>query len=240
MQTHQTSAQTVVNQLQNKLRDSGWQEILKTFMVSDDFLTIIQHLEILVKDDKRFTPRLKQVFRAFEECPTSSLKVIIVNASDPYTSIGVADGIAFSCSNTEKPEQLLQLVINAVNRTVYDKSAICDFDQDLAKWSKQGVLLLNTSLTTQIDKPGKHHDLWKPFIMFLIDIINARYPHIVWVFLGKNASEFADMVNDDHDKLYAPHPAGALYITPSVWDCADVFNIVNQLLEKQNKSTISW
>lgn len=240
MQTHQNNVKEVVDQLQNKLRNSGWQELLKTFMVSEDFSTTIQQLELLVQDNKRFTPRLKQVFRAFEECPTSMLKVIIVNAADPYTSIGVADGIAFSCSNTEKPEQLLQLIMNAVNHTVYQNFDTQHFDQDLSRWSKQGVLLLNTSLTTQIDKPGKHHDLWKPFITFLIDMLNARYKNLIWVFLGKNTSEFADMVNDDHDKLYTLHPASALYVTPSVWDCSDVFNNVNQLLEKQKSSTISW
>lgn len=240
MQSAQNNTKTVVETLQNKLRKSGWQELLKTFMVSKDFLTIIQQLESQVKDDKRFTPRLKQVFRAFEECPAAELKVIIVNAADPYTSIGVADGIAFSCSNTGKPEQLLQLILNAVNNSVYKGSEEKSVEPDLSRWSKQGVLLLNTSLTTQIDKPGKHHELWNPFLMFLIDIINSRYEHIVWVFLGQNAAEFDDMVNDNHDKLYASHPASGLYVTPSDWGCADVFNNVNELLEKQKKSTISW
>lgn len=236
----QNSTEMVVKQLQNRLRESGWQELLKTFMVSEDFITIIQQLESFVQDNKRFTPRLKQVFRAFEECPVSELKVIIVNASDPYTSIGVADGIAFSCSNTENPESLLKIVLQAVNTSVYGDSEVKSLEADLARWSKQGVLLLNTSLTTQIDKPGKHHELWFPFIMFLIDMINIRHTNMIWVFLGKNASEFTDMVNDDHDKLYALHPASALYVTPAVWNCSDVFNIVNQLLEKQGKSTISW
>jgi uracil-DNA glycosylase len=83
----------------DKLQPSGWGKVLKPFIFSSDFDKIISQLAVLAKDGKRFTPPLKSIFRAFEECPIDQLKVVIVG-QDPYPQFGVADGISFSCSNT--------------------------------------------------------------------------------------------------------------------------------------------
>jgi uracil-DNA glycosylase len=61
-----------------KLEPSGWKPVLKSFIESSDFDNIIKQLVRLTKDGKRFTPTLKQLFRAFEECPYDKLKVIVV------------------------------------------------------------------------------------------------------------------------------------------------------------------
>ena len=94
-----------------KLEPSGWHRPLRSFIFSSDFENIIKQLIILSKDGKRFTPKLSQLFRAFEECPYDELKVIIL-AQDPYPRLGVADGIAFSCSNTMEQELSLRLILN--------------------------------------------------------------------------------------------------------------------------------
>ena len=121
----------------------------------------------LTNDGKRFTPPLKDIFKAFEECPYDKLKIIIVS-QDPYPSFGIADGIAFSCSKTNDIQPNLKFILEEINKTVYDNQIISK-DPDLKRWSNQGVLLLNTALTTTIGKSGQHYNIWKPFIAYLFD-----------------------------------------------------------------------
>jgi len=93
--------QEIKQKMFDKLEPSGWSRVFKSFIFSSDFDQILSKLWDLSQSDKRFTPPLKQVFRAFEECPYDKLQVVIVG-QDPYPQLGVADGISFSCGNTGK------------------------------------------------------------------------------------------------------------------------------------------
>jgi uracil-DNA glycosylase len=158
---------------------------------------------------------------------------------DPYPQLGVADGIAFSCGNTKKPELSLRYMLHAVNDTVYQgKKDVKTFDPDLRRWSNQGVLLLNTALTTEINKIGKHLDIWQPFIAYLVDMLNASYNDYVWVFMGKKAQHYEDLVDGILNNtllLQCSHPASAAYAKSASWDCNNIFNAVNQHLKEQKK-----
>ncbi len=246
--TNKLDPEEVASKMYNMLKPSnsedGWHNLLKSFLVSTDFVKIIQTLEDLVADDKRFTPPLRMVFRAFTECPLDKLKVIVVG-QDPYPQLGVADGISFSCGNTGKREASLRYIHNAIARTVYDnKVDPKDLNPDLVEWSRQGVLMLNTTLTTEVGKIGKHFSIWEPFTTYLIDMLNAKSKEnnepYVWVFLGKKAQELEDLVDDSQIKLRASHPASAAYAKAKEWDCNDVFNEVNRQLEKKGNTKILW
>jgi len=104
--------------LYERLKPSGWGDKLKTFIMSNDFDKILKYLLADVKDGKRFTPPLKYIFRAFEECPYDKLKVVILG-QDPYPQIDTADGIALSCSLKDKPEASLRYLLKEVEDTVY-------------------------------------------------------------------------------------------------------------------------
>lgn len=224
--------------LYEMLKPSGWHDILKGFLLSEDFVNIIKTLETCVENGERFTPPLRQVFNAFIECPYEQCKVIILG-QDPYPQLNVADGIAFSCGNTKKPEASLRYIFKAVNDTVYEsKKDIKTFDPDLKRWANQGVLLLNTALTTEIGKIGKHIDIWQPFITYLVDMLNCSDKDYIWVFMGKKAQEYEDLVDNVLNNtvlLNCSHPASAAYAKSSIWDCNDVFNTVNKHLKHQNK-----
>ena len=224
-------------------KENGWNNLLKGFLVSDDFVTIIKTLEGLVNNEQRFTPPLRMVFRAFSECPFEKLKVVVVG-QDPYPQLGVADGIAFSCGNTRKKEASLRYIHNAIARTVYDNSDPKDLNPDLADWSRQGILMLNTSLTTEVGKIGKHFAIWDPFVKYLIDMLNTKSitdkKPIIWVLLGKKAQEIEELLDDSQIILKASHPASAAYAREKVWNCDDVFNKVNSELEKLNSTKILW
>lgn len=230
----------IKTKLYDSLKESGWHNVLKGFLLSEDFDKILLQLKEKVEDDKRFTPPLKQVFRAFQECPLDTLQVIFIG-QDPYPQLGVADGISFSCSNTMKKEASLRYIHNAVAKTVYDnKVEGKDLSPDLKPWANQGVLMLNTSLTTEVGKIGKHFDIWQPFTAYLLDMLNAMDKKFIWVFLGKKAEEYSELVDDRHVKLVASHPASAAYQKQQEWDCNDIFNKINQEITKKSGKNITW
>ena len=225
----------IKDKLYQKLKSAGYGPALTNYMAGSDFDEILQFLYNESSIDKKWTPGLKYIFRAFEECPYENLKVIILG-QDPYPQLNVADGIAFSCSNTGKIEKSLQYMHASIKETVdvgYVGSA------DLSPWVEQGVLMLNSALTTTIGKPGTHQELWQPFIAYLLDILTHAKDNLVYVFLGKKAQEFADMVPDSNCKIMVSHPASAAY-NGSKWDCNDMWNKINQHLEENGEQRISW
>lgn len=218
----------IKKKLIEKLTLSGWAAKLRGFVQSSDFDRILEALYQTREDGKRFTPPLKQVFRAFEECPEKDLKVIIVG-QDPYPHLGVADGLAFSCGNTLKPQPSLQHIFNAIEATIGVKPT----EPDLTKWANQGVLLLNSALTCQVDKVGSHYNIWAPFIMYLIDMLSLTNSGLIFILLGTKAQELESVIGPNHYILKASHPASAGY-SKTVWDCKDVFNEANKIIEKNN------
>lgn len=223
--------------LYEKLRPSGWGDKLKMFIMSSDFDSILEFLLKDAREGRRFTPTLKQVFRAFEECPYDDLHTVIIG-QDPYPQPFVADGVAFSCGNTDKPEASLRYIHKEVADTIY--GGVYEGKNDLKVWSNQGILMLNTAFTTTIGKIGSHYTLWKPFMAYLLDVLTFNNPGLIYVFMGKKAAEWADSIPDNNPKLFTSHPASAAYNNLEKWDSGDVFNKISNLAEKHHKKKIIW
>ena len=221
----------------DKLEPSGWGKVFKSFIFSSEFEKILNKLWDLSNKNSRFAPTLKQVFRAFEECPYDKLQVVIVG-QDPYPTLNVADGIAFSCSNTNKLQPSLKFILQEVDKTVYDNHVISK-DLDLKRWSNQGILLFNTALTVEIGKIGSHYDIWKPFTAYLFDYLNQNNSDLIYVYMGKKAQEWSDLTNDDNHKFFIKHPASAAY-NGSKWDSDDIFNKISLILNNKDKTIITW
>ena len=234
---NQVNLEEVKVKLYEKLKPSGWGDKLKTFILSSDFDQILQVLLKEAQRGERFTPTLKQVFRAFEECPYDKLKVVMLG-QDPYPQFEVADGIAFSCSNNGKVQKSLKFMFQELEDTVYPDGYT--WDPDLKRWSNQGILLLNTALTTGVSKVGVHYILWQPFIAFLLDVLMYQNPGLIYVFMGQKAKEWADSVPENNYKLFTVHPAAAAHNKLEKWDSGDVFNQISKLVEKSYKEKIVW
>lgn len=228
----------IKEKLLEKLEPSGWARVLKGFIDSKDFESIILELAKQSRDGRRFTPTLKNLFRAFEECPYDELKVIMLG-QDPYPGFGHADGIAFSLSATKDMQPSLEHIFKEVNRTVYDSNNVCT-DKDLTRWANQGILLLNTALTTTVGKVGQHYLIWRPFIAYLLDWLSWHVPGMVYVYMGKKAQEWSDCVNDNNYKFFVSHPASASYSSNLNWDSENVFVKVNEIVEKTYGTKITW
>lgn len=229
----------IKSKLIEMLRPNGWADKLKGFIHSSDFDLLIQQLIDAKEDGKRFTPPLKHVFRAFQECPYHNVRVVIIG-QDPYPQLGVADGLAFSCSLTNYVQPSLQYIFSAIEETVYQGFPTHQ-DPDLTRWAKQGVLLLNSALTTEVGKPATQYDIWEPFLAYVLDIINTLNGSTIFVLMGKKAHEFEALLGEYHHVFKVSHPASAAY-TKSVWDCQDVFNKVNQVITDLNgkEFKINW
>ena len=216
-------------QANDTLQDSGWAPMLTPFINGLDFDLIVEKLVSLVNAERRFTPRFKDIFNGFKECKYDNLRCIIVG-QDPYPQLGVADGIAFSCSKKGKAEKSLQYILKALGDE--------DGDVDLKRWANQGVLLINTAFTCEVNSIGSHYDLWKPFSRYIFENINRHKKDIPVILMGKKAESWEIHLNNQ--KIFkVTHPASAAY-RGGEWDCKNVFALVNAELDKQEKTWIEW
>jgi uracil-DNA glycosylase len=230
--------QDVKQKLYKKLEISGWDDKLRSFLLGNEMDKVLDALLKEAMDGKRFTPPMKHIFRAFEECPYDKVNVVIIG-QDPYPQIETADGLAFSCSIKDKPEVSLQHILKAIKESVPEELQDPNPTNNLDRWAKQGVLLLNSAFTCTIGKPGTHYLLWRPFLINVIDSMMWSKPDTVYVFLGKKAQDYMDLIPDTGCKIAVEHPAAAAY-KGSIWDHGDMFNKINECLDMQGKPKIIW
>lgn len=231
--------QEVKQKLISKLDNTGWDKVLRHYFLGSDLDFILEVLLKESQDSKRFTPQVKYIFSALEKCHFDNIKVVIIG-QDPYPQVGVADGVAFSCSLKDKPEASLKYIMDEISRTVPIEEQDSNKSYDLTRWADQGVLLLNTALTTTIGKPGSHQLLWKHTFTTILDSIIWEKQDVVYMFLGKKAQEFADLVPDNNPKLFASHPASAGYSGLQFWDGEGIFNNANLFLKQLKKPIVKW
>lgn len=224
--------------LYERLKESGWAPKLRTFILSDAFDSILIQLLKEARAGDRFTPPLKKVFRAFEECPYKDLKVVLIG-QDVYPYANIADGIAFSAKDAPFVPPSLRFMFREIEQTVYPEGGYT-WEPDLARWSNQGILMINTAFTTTVGKVGVHYELWKPFIGFLLDILASYNPGLIYVFVGNKAKSWYDIVPENNHKLICIHPSAAAHTLKELWDSGDIFNKINNLMWLHYKYKMIW
>lgn len=183
------------------------------------------------------TPEFPNMFRAFAECPYDELKIVIVG-QDPYPGTlipasHVADGIAFSAREQIKTPKSLEFMLKALEEDCFDGFNVKVAGMnDLTHWANQGILMVNTALTTRLGEIGKHIDLWKPFMVFLMNHLNTYNRGLIFVFLGKKAQEYMKLIDETrHFILTTPHPSSANY-SGGVWEHGGVFGRLDALTRR--------
>lgn len=179
------------------------------------------------------------IFRAFIETPPDAVKVVILG-QDPYHTPGLADGLAFSCGN-KKPAPSLRNIFREI--TISKAGTIPTIlhagQGDLTSWARQGVLLLNSSLTTEEGKPGAHKHLWKDFTDEVIKFLNEFCGTTVFMLWGNDAKQKGRLItNPRHVVLTAAHPS-PLSCNRGFFGC-NHFNKANESLRKANRGEIIW
>ena len=228
-----------IKEIQEKFCDmlvpSGWEPQLWNLIHSAQFTRPIKELMQDVDAGKKFTPTFKNLFKAYQSCDYDDLKVVIVG-QDPYPQADVADGIAFSCSNTNKEQPSLRYIFDELQTQYPDAARDCD----LSRWSKQGVLMLNTALTCEVDNIGAHVKTWKGWTECIFAHVLTDYPKVIdFVFMGAKAKPFAKMISNEHKKHFVVHPAAAAY-RGGKWDSDNLFKKINENLKERGEKEIQW
>ena len=156
----------------------------------------------------KICPDYKNIFKAFHKCPYRDLRLVILG-QDPYPQRNTATGLAFANFNSTPEEQLspsLQVIKESIINYKIPHNLIT-FASELEEWAEQGVLLLNTALTCEINKPLSHSLLWRPFISQLIKNICNYNSGIVWLLLGSSAQSFKPYINKYQYIIEAKHPS---------------------------------
>lgn len=158
---------------------------------------------------KPICPAQSNVFKAFEACPYDKLKVVMLG-QDPYPQKGVATGILLGNKEGTRDEDLspsLQIIKEAAINFEIPHNCII-FDPTLESWAKQGILMINSALTVEMNKIGSHVMLWRPFIASLLKKLSENETGIIYVLFGKQAQTFKPYINKQFNTvLEENHPA---------------------------------
>ena len=187
---------------------------------------------------KLLCPIQSDVFKAFELCPLKDLKVVMLG-QDPYPQKGVATGILFGnnkeISNENLSPSLKVIKEAAINFEVPHNCII--FDQTLESWARQGILMLNSALTVEMNKVGSHIMMWRPFISSFLKGLGEWQTGIIYVLLGKQAQTFKPYIGRFNDIMECNHPS---YYARTGESMPNIFNEINKLTISKNNYKIKW
>ncbi len=225
---------TTQSKLEQVLGASWAHELEAEF--SKDYM--LQLKSFLAKEIKQYTiyPSSENTFNAFKLCPLNKLKVVILG-QDPYHGPNQAHGLCFSVQKgVVKPPSL----INIFKELNQDLGIQMPSQGDLSPWAKQGVFLLNTCLSVRANQAGSHFNQgWEIFTDKVIQVINEKKKHVVFMLWGSPARRKAEMIDKSkHLILEAPHPS-PLSAHRGFLGCKH-FSQANEYLQDHGLEEIDW
>ena len=175
---------------------------LKVFDIKE-LNTAVSKLNVICQN-KPIVPAYKDVFKAFTLCSEHDCKVVFLG-EDPYPQKGVATGVLFgNKEGTPVLSPSLEIIKEAAINNEIPHPPI-RFDETLESWAKQGILMLNSSLTCEMNKPGSHVMLWRPFISKLLHNLSNSNPGLIYVLFGKQAQTFEPYINKRLNSIIKIH-----------------------------------
>ncbi len=214
--------------------DESWKKVLKEQFEAPYFTEL---KAFLVNEKKKHIvyPPGNQIFSAFNHTPLDKVKAVIIG-QDPYHGPGQANGLCFSVSpGIRKPPSL----VNIFKELQTDLGIPIPEDGNLETWAKQGILLLNATLTVKGGMPGSHQKKgWEQFTNAVIKTVSDKKKGIVFLLWGNFAQTKAEFIDKNkHYILAAAHPSplarGAFF------GCRH-FSKTNKLLEHEGILPIDW
>ena len=211
-----------------------WKEVLQSIKESDYFKNLWEKVTLQYNSTQCFPPK-DEIFRALELTEFDDVEVVIIG-QDPYHNDGQANGLCFSVSeNVTAPPSLKNIFIELKEDVGVERK-----NKDLQDWAKQGVLLLNATLTVQAHQPNSHKNLgWEVFTDFIIKEISDKKENVVFVLWGAFAQKKASLIDSNkHHILQSAHPS-PFSVYRGFFGSKPFSKINNYLLEK-GKKTIVW
>ncbi|XOV66624.1 MAG: uracil-DNA glycosylase [Fluviicola sp.] len=220
---------------------NGWEKFFNDAKTKSAIEVISKGLVEALSQTKILDPPLDKVFKAFELSPLNDSKVVIIG-QDPAPELGLAQGISFSIpsgTNTKHVPSIQRILLEAQNEGIN----VDIYNGDLTRWAKEGVLLLNETLTISCgDKactPDSNLQYWAPFLPLLIDFLNKENKPLVYILWGEKAQQNVPLImGANHKILKGGHPSPEA--DGKYFFCGRYFLDANDFLESQGVEKIDW
>ena len=216
--------------------EASWKQYLKSEFEKPYFAKLTENVRNEYKNGLCFPPA-KLVFNAFNLCPFNKVKVVILG-QDPYHELGQAMGLSFSVPDGVMLPPSLQ---NIYKETHCDLGKPIPTSGDLTRWAKQGVLLLNATLTVRAHEANSHQALgWQNFTDAAIETINTHREHIVFMLWGGFARSKKRLIDANrHCIIESVHPS-PLSANRGGWFGQHQFSRCNAYLKQYGLGEIDW
>jgi len=184
--------------------ESGWKNRLRSEFEKEYFVRLASFIKDEYRNSKIYPPGAL-IFNAFDVCPFEKVRAVIIG-QDPYHGPGQAHGLCFSVKDgVEFPPSL----INIFKEIESDMGIPQPSSGDLTRWARQGVLLLNATLTVRAHQAGSHQKKgWEEFTDYVIKILNSEKKNIVFFLWGSYAQKKGESIDRSrHLVLESVHPS---------------------------------
>lgn len=214
----------------------SWKTVLESEFEKPYFIDLMQKVDNEYANFTCFPPK-DLIFNAFEKCNFYDLKVVIIG-QDPYHGDGEANGLCFSVNDGVKiPPSLRNIFaeINAEFDTIFTPTS-----GNLVRWARQGVLMLNATMTVRKDIANSHKHLkWQTFTDAVIELISEKKENVVFMLWGNFAQKKGLKVDKEkHLVLESGHPSFAS--VHKKWFGNNHFILCNEYLLTKNNVVIDW
>ncbi|RFS13890.1 uracil-DNA glycosylase [Emticicia sp. C21] len=214
----------------------SWKSQLEEEFQKDYFQNLIEFVRNEYKNGVCYPPG-KLIFNAFDKCSFEDTRVVILG-QDPYHGPGQANGLCFSVNDgIPSPPSL----INIFKEIKDDLEKPIPKTGNLERWAKQGVLLLNATLTVRAGQAGSHQGKgWEQFTDAVIRCLNEEKDGIVFLLWGKYAQDKGKIIDDKkHFVLRAKHPS-PMSANYGGWFGTKHFSQANNYLTSKGLEPIEW
>ena len=214
----------------------SWKTLLQEEFEKPYFKSLVDFVKAEYNNGVCYPPG-NQIFSAFDYCPFNDLKVVIIG-QDPYHGVGQANGLCFSVNDgVAHPPSLINIFkeLDSDIGKPYPKSG------NLEHWAKQGVLLLNATLTVRANEAGSHQKKgWETFTDAVINTISEKKEGVVFLLWGGFAKKKVKLINaSKHFIITSGHPS-PLSANRGYWFGNKHFSKTNSLLEQAGQASLRW
>ena len=214
---------------------NDWDNELSTVFNGEGFKKFYHIIEHEYATKTIFPPK-NYIFNALKLTSYKDVKVVIVG-QDPYHGVNEAHGLSFSVQKGVKVPPSLKNIY----KELYDDLGVkpCD-NGDLTRWAKQGVLLLNSVLTVEKDKPASHKNLgWERLTDYIIKLLDNKEDPVVFILWGNFAKSKSSLItNPKHLVITSPHPSP--FSARYGFFGSNPFSKTNDFLIKNHLKPINW
>lgn len=214
---------------------NSWDKVLKEMFDSKEYQTFFQKIENEYQN-KIIYPKKENIYNALKLTPYENVKVVIVG-QDPYHGENEAHGLSFS---VQKGIKLPPSLKNIYKELLNDLNIVEPNCGDLTSWAKEGVLLLNSVLTVEKDKPASHAKIgWNKYTDYIIQKINEKEKPVVFILWGNFAKTKRELItNPKHLVITSAHPSP--FSARNGFFGSKPFSKTNVYLKENNIKPINW